>query len=508
MKSFQKLEFGTATAIFLFSLLTCLSNSVFNNVFEEQHTLGYKFELYHQVFDYYIHYLIPVVLHILVTYGAFLLLNFFIVPKYFERRKWVLGLLCLAPLAVFVFFMLMIADSYYYGYLFGVYKTVKGAHMYFAKMAFNNTLLYAVLYAIYYSIRELYLSYVYPQLSTNMIFRQIISEGIPMAIIWVVLLVFALSRGSHLAGYIVCYGPYLAGCYFLWMHKGFPEYQGKKDRGTFVLTTLLYSLPAAILTMVIIASLGHMQHSWGGVLVALGFVTLLLQFVVLLPLSWRLYQLRKQRKDLVGDLEVALGKSAANLDFLRSQINPHFLFNALNTLYGTALQENATHTSEGIQRLGDMMRFMLHENSQEKIALTKEVAYLHNYISLQRLRTQSSPDIQVDVNMNELHCNMDIAPMLLIPFVENAFKHGISLRSRSRISVSLYCDNGKVFFDVFNSIHSRPENDTEKEGFGIGLNNVKHRLALLYPGHHELSIRQTATEFFVHLTITVNPEKL
>jgi LytS/YehU family sensor histidine kinase len=94
--------------------------------------------------------------------------------------------------------------------------------------------------------------------------------------------------------------------------------------------------------------------------------------------------------------------------------------------------------------------------------------------------------------------------MLLIPFVENAFKHGISLRHRSRIVISLSCTAEQIFFDVYNSVHPRPENDPEREGMGIGLNNVKERLTLLYPHRHELSIRQTATEFFIHLTIDVN----
>jgi LytS/YehU family sensor histidine kinase len=233
------------------------------------------------------------------------------------------------------------------------------------------------------------------------------------------------------------------------------------------------------------------------------FCMLLVQFVALLPLTWWLYTTGQTRKNTMLNLQMALGRSAADLDFLRAQINPHFLFNALNTLYGTALQENAVNTSEGIQKLGDMMRFMLDENHLEKIPMHKEVAYLQNYISLQRLRTQGAADIQINVNIEENFCEHDIAPMLLIPFVENAFKYGISLRNRSRIAISLSCDAEKIYFDVSNTTHTRPEHDPEKEGRGIGLNNVKNRLALLYPERHELSIRQTATEYFVHLTIHV-----
>jgi LytS/YehU family sensor histidine kinase len=108
---------------------------------------------------------------------------------------------------------------------------------------------------------------------------------------------------------------------------------------------------------------------------------------IIIPVSWWIYQARHNRKLEVHGLKTALDHSEAGLDFLRWQINPHFLFNALNTLYGTALQEKASATGEGIQKLGDMMRFMLHDNVMEHIPLDKEIAYLQNYIALQRLRT-------------------------------------------------------------------------------------------------------------------------
>ncbi len=108
------------------------------------------------------------------------------------------------------------------------------------------------------------------------------------------------------------------------------------------------------------------------------------------------------------------------------------------------------------------------------------------------------------MNIQDTDCEHAIAPMLLIPFVENAFKHGISLRNRSWIVVSLSCDEKHIYFDAYNSIHPKHNNDPEKNSLGIGLNNVRQRLQHLYPGKHELSIRQTASEFFVHLTITTD----
>ena len=126
-------------------------------------------------------------------------------------------------------------------------------------------------------------------------------------------------------------------------------------------------------------------------------------------------------------IETQLATSYASLQKLRSQINPPFLFNALNTLYGTALSGNLANTAEGIQKLGDMMRFMLHENMQDSIPLSREAEYLRNYISLQKLRIPSESGIEINDHISEGCESQMIAPMLLIPFVENAFKHGISL---------------------------------------------------------------------------------
>jgi two-component system, LytTR family, sensor kinase len=151
--------------------------------------------------------------------------------------------------------------------------------------------------------------------------------------------------------------------------------------------------------------------------------------------------------------------------------------------------------------LGDMMRFMLHENHQQKILLSREIEYLRNYIELQLLRTSTSPNILIETRIEDELTEKYIAPMLLIPFVENAFKHGVSLKHKSWIKITLHCDGNKLYFDVYNSTHARSEQDPEKDMSGIGLNNVKQRLELLYPNKQELIIRETPDEFFVHLTL-------
>ncbi|HWK98604.1 MAG TPA: histidine kinase, partial [Parapedobacter sp.] len=224
--------------------------------------------------------------------------------------------------------------------------------------------------------------------------------------------------------------------------------------------------------------------------------------LIMLPLVNFVYQRQKERIGQLVNLQMELGQTSAGLSFLRSQINPHFLFNILNTLYGTALQEDAERTSAGIQKLGDMMRFMLHENTQDRILLAREIEYLRNYIDLQLLRTATSPEITVECDIKDALEGTYIAPMLLIPFVENAFKHGISLNEKSWIKVSLYESEKELYFDVHNSIHRKSESDPERRHSGVGLENVKQRLAMLYPNRHELIIRETTQEYFVHLTVS------
>jgi LytS/YehU family sensor histidine kinase len=138
---------------------------------------------------------------------------------------------------------------------------------------------------------------------------------------------------------------------------------------------------------------------------------------------------------------------------------------------------------------------------QDKIALSREIDYLNNYISLQKLRTDPNPTIRIEAEIESVIKPVQIAPMLLIPFVENAFKHGISFREPSHIKITLEVKEGVLYFDVFNIKHFKSENDPEKGKSGIGLNNVRQRLQLLYPSKHDLVIRDTKKDFFVHLTI-------
>jgi sensor histidine kinase YesM len=236
------------------------------------------------------------------------------------------------------------------------------------------------------------------------------------------------------------------------------------------------------------------------------YFTMILVFgLLIMPLSWVIFRFQRERLSSLLALEKDLGKKTADLQFLRSQINPHFLFNSLNTLYGLALREAARDTASGIQQLGDMMRFILHENQRDSIPLKRELEYMRHYITLQEMRIAKVDGIRIETSIDESNCDHFIAPMLLIPFVENAFKHGIRLSTASFIKIRLYCDLTHVYFDVVNSLHALSGSQAEESGAsGIGLDNVKKRLELLYDKRYSLHIHKDDSAFQVHLQIRLS----
>jgi len=186
------------------------------------------------------------------------------------------------------------------------------------------------------------------------------------------------------------------------------------------------------------------------------------------------------------------------VEFLKSQINPHFLFNTLNNLYATARKNSDVDTAEGISQLSGMMRYMVYDTNVEYIMLAKEVEYLKNYIQLQKMRFSETDPIDIQFEVNGDLAPVAVAPMLLIPFVENAFKHGISLKKKSFIHIELNVLPGHFTFKVENSIFKKT--NKQEEG-GIGLKNVKRRLDLLYSEKHSLKTEVDTDTFVTVLNV-------
>nr|WP_315155357.1 histidine kinase [uncultured Flavobacterium sp.] len=330
----------------------------------------------------------------------------------------------------------------------------------------------------------------------NSEFRVLVSNSAtPLVFLYLLALLFINADSQYFSSYVVIVTPTL----LFWLYLTFWFFPSVSNQAFFRGKMLL-----KLLTSGFTSSLPCLLLSFGSlntVIYSLLFFMFLLLIVT--PVSWLLYQQRGDRIRQLKRLESQVAQSGADLKFLRSQINPHFLFNALNTLYGTALLEKAESTSEGIQRLGDMMRFVLHENNQEFIAMEKEIEYLNNYIEFQKLRIQTSLNLGIEHNLDCVQCDGIIAPMLLVPFVENAFKHGISLLHKSWINIELQCNEYEIVFEVRNSLHTEFLSDTEKYNSGIGLENVRQRLEFIYPENHSLVITSGAEEFTARLIINI-----
>lgn len=206
---------------------------------------------------------------------------------------------------------------------------------------------------------------------------------------------------------------------------------------------------------------------------------------------------RKKEEEIIVNKSEAL---QTELKLLKSQINPHFLFNSLNNIYALSVIDSGK-TQQSISYLSDMLRYVLYECEQELVPLEKEVTYITNYIKLFSLKSSKTYPIETDFQVS--NGAVRIAPMLFIPFVENALKHSnIEKITDTYIRMNLKADEQHIHFEIENSV---PKTAVVKDELGgIGIENVKKRLAILYPGRHELSINETSQAFKVNLNIDVN----
>jgi len=193
--------------------------------------------------------------------------------------------------------------------------------------------------------------------------------------------------------------------------------------------------------------------------------------------------------------KITVEKLNAEVNFLRSQVNPHFLFNALNNLYGLTLKKS-DEAPEVVLKLSELMEYMLYESDEAYIPLEKELAYLQNYIELERLRSSNPADIRITVTGAPGHCF--IPPFLILPLLENAVKHGLGVRGGEPF---LHLDVRIGTALEVRLSNSRPAAITNRHKGGIGLQNLRNRLELLYPGRYELLIQTPPDIYTVTLKI-------
>jgi LytS/YehU family sensor histidine kinase len=186
------------------------------------------------------------------------------------------------------------------------------------------------------------------------------------------------------------------------------------------------------------------------------------------------------------------------LNLLKSQINPHFLFNTLNNIYSLSLQKS-DRSPEMILKLSDLMRYMLYECNVPFIDLQREIQFLQDYIDLEKIR--HGEKVEILFSVQGAPDGLKIPPLLLIPFVENAFKHGVNAQfGNAWVHISLLLENNHIVFEIKNN---KPQTAAQRNlnSSGIGIENAKKRLQLIYPNKHVLEINDLSASFHIKLSI-------
>lgn len=189
-------------------------------------------------------------------------------------------------------------------------------------------------------------------------------------------------------------------------------------------------------------------------------------------------------------------QSENELHALKAQLNPHFLFNALNYLYGTALKENAPDTAKGIDIMSDMMRYTIHGMHENFVPLQDELKFMENYLRLQEVRLPIKDNIKISTQIvsDDPNHQQKIAPLLLLPFIENAFKYGISMDAPCEVQIKIVVAENELHMEVFNSI---VQNRAVVSGNNTGIKNTIKRLDLLYPDSYRLDQKNTDLDYKV-----------
>lgn len=309
--------------------------------------------------------------------------------------------------------------------------------------------------------------------------------------------------------FFLCYGFLLnATLTYTYAHLHLPVYIQKRKTAFLLLVNLVYLLGFTLLESMVDCFFFLMQHpseiffsdttkfKFLHILITWGFPNLLLTFVMLAWANFYGFAYAWFRDQKVkGDMERE--KLRAELSALKHQINPHFLFNILNALYGLAFENDDEPTAEGIAKLSNMMRYLLYESNDDEVLLKKELAYLQQYIDLQKMRVDSSVEVIYKITGNP--AGHMIPPMIFLPFVENAFKYGISQMHPSRIEIEVHIETEHLVFRVSNTKHPVIQEHTTHKG--IGIKNVKKRLELLSSNRYQLDLQDGDHKFVATLEL-------
>ena len=237
-----------------------------------------------------------------------------------------------------------------------------------------------------------------------------------------------------------------------------------------------------------------MSRNYIFVLILVYLVVFIVSFISLLSHNFKTQTENKELQNKI--LETQLQIKDQELNYLKKQIHPHFLFNTLNTIYGFALKQSKD-TPEIILKLSNLLDYILYQVNKPKVILKEEVLHIKEYIDLEKIRFQDT--LKVSFSSNIIDSNKQIAPMLLIPFVENAFKHGSLINGFLKVDIQINLIEDQLQFMIKNTFINHK---IKQDKTGIGLTNIKKRLDLLYKNNYQLDIENNDNWFVVNLIIS------
>ena len=285
-----------------------------------------------------------------------------------------------------------------------------------------------------------------------------------------------------------------------------PKYLLKKKYKYFLLYSLYTFIISADLILLVIvfyflyftgfnvSEMPYMNRNFVFVLILVYLVVGIVSFVSLLNHNFKTISRNKELQNKI--LETQLQIKDQELQYLKKQIHPHFLFNTLNTIYGFALKQSKD-TPEIILKLSNLLDYILYQVNKPTVSLKEEVLHIEEYIELEKIRFQDT--LKVTFNASGISDTIQVAPMLLIPFVENAFKHGSLIESFLTVEIDLKLSENKLEFSIKNTVLDA---DVKKDESRIGLSNIQKRLDLLYNKNHLLKVSNKNNWYEVYLEIT------
>ncbi|MBN2480495.1 MAG: sensor histidine kinase [Bacteroidales bacterium] len=292
--------------------------------------------------------------------------------------------------------------------------------------------------------------------------------------------------------YIICYGFVF---YFNVLYL-FPKYYSTKGEIYFLFSILLilfFTIAGPILNGLIYYLLGHHRIRWFR---STEVFTQSL-WLILIYLAGTVYSIQEMlNKQIKRNQKITEEKLETELQLLKNQINPHFLFNALNNIYSLSYTKS-DRAPESILKLSDMLRYVIEDCSKDHVTLNEEIAYIINLVDFYKMKSPEKRNIKLSYKVD--HPGLSIAPMLFIPFVENSFKYSrIEEDPSGFIDITLNENNNTVIFAIQNSIFSKR---TILQGSGQGISNVKQRLDIIYPQQHSLTIEGDDKAYYLELKI-------